>query len=80
MFGGLSDSSGLTLNSVELYNWRTGQQCQLPNLTNPIAGQVSIVMNGTPAYCGGGTDTGSLQCFNLDKVTRTWVQVSTCTI
>ncbi len=76
VFGGLSDFSGSVLNSVELYNWRTGQQCQLPNLTYPIAGQVSIVMNGTPAYCGGTTDANSLQCFNLDKVTRTWIKVS----
>ncbi len=73
MFGGSSDSSGLTLNSVELYNWRTGQQCQLPNLTYPIDGQVAVVMNGTPAYCGG---YNSLQCFKLDKVTRTWIKVS----
>jgi hypothetical protein len=100
VFGGSSDSSGLTLNSVELYNWRTGQQCQLPNLTYPIDGQVAVkaqpnlgngmirhtnsiinymtvkvavVMNGTPAYCGG---YNSLQCFKLDKVTRTWIKVS----
>ena len=77
MFGGLSDSSGLTLNSVELYNWRTGQQCQLPNLTNPVASQVSVVMNGTAAYCGGSNAAGrSLQCFKLDKATKTWMQVS----
>jgi hypothetical protein len=76
--GGFSETSGSYLQSVELYNWRTGQQCQLPNLPSPVYASVAVSMNGTLAYCGGDKGSGNLvqQCFRLDKTTNTWVQVS----
>ena len=74
IFGGQSPF----LNSVELFNWRTGQQCTFPSLPNPVYGQAAIAVEGTVAYCGGLNNQGQavLQCFKLQTSTRTWVQVS----
>jgi hypothetical protein len=80
IFGGLNfeldPSAGSTIDSVELYNWRNGQQCQLPNLKDSIYGPISVVFDGTPAYCGGHSNQELFKCWMLDKVTKTWVQVS----
>ena len=79
IFGGLtieSDPSGYPTDSVELYNWKNGEQCQLPNLNYLIHSQVSVVLNGTPAFCGGQSNQEMIQCWMLDKVTKAWMQVS----
>ena len=36
------------LNSVELFNWQTLEQCQLPNLTYPINGHSAVVFDRVP--------------------------------
>ncbi len=82
IFGGFSYDLDLTadipVDSVELYNWKNGQQCQLPNLNYPVYAQPSVVMNGTPAYCGGLSNQELVQCWIFDKVTKTWMQMSCC--
>jgi hypothetical protein len=75
IFGGLSTT---LLNTVELYNWKTGLHCLLPSLPYEVFQQVSIVMEGTPVFCGGQSNTAVFvfHCFKLVKQTQTWVQVS----
>ncbi len=69
------------LNSVELYNWQTGEICQLANLTIPINSQSATVLDGFPIYCGGYFGTAgwtSDRCFKFDKAARDWTEVSKC--
>ncbi len=54
-----------------------GKQCQLPPLPYGVYSQVAIVMDGTPAFCGGITSSVVLNhCYKLEKTNKTWVQVS----
>ena len=65
------------LQSVELFNWRTGQQCSFTSLPNKSVYSISVAMDGIPAYCESRTDLGqSSHCFKLDKLTKSWMQVS----
>ena len=67
------------LASVELYNWETGEQCQLGDLPRPIAEHTGTVINGTPVYCGGVQDQGyvnSAECYKFNKKDRVWERVS----
>ncbi len=67
------------LTATYLYNWKTDQNCQLPFLPQPMYAQAPIIMNDTVAYCGGYSSTSSMytsQCYKLDKITKTWIQVS----
>jgi hypothetical protein len=74
IFGGFSSSF---LNTVELYNWKTGMHCSLPFLPYGVFQQVSIVMEGTPVFCGGQSNAGTvLHCFKLEKQAKNWMQVS----
>jgi hypothetical protein len=75
IFGGCDASFNL-LQSVELYNWKTGQQCQFSPLPHPIGYPVSTIMGDTAAYCGGFRSAQSVsECFMLEKSTNLWVQV-----
>lgn len=60
-------------NTVELFNWRTFQHCQLPNLPIGVYGHVATSMNGVPVFCEGGRSRRS--CYKMDKATRKWVSV-----
>jgi hypothetical protein len=74
IFGGYVSNYTQT---VELFNWKTFQQCQLPDLPFAVQHQVASVLEGTPVFCGGSTNSGSsLLCYKLDKTNDTWVQVS----
>ncbi len=78
IFGGSSPFIEGDLDSVELFNWQNGSQCQLPPLPFRIAGQAAIAMDGTIAFCGGENVhyQESLLCYKLEKNTRNWTQVN----
>ena len=61
-------------NTVELYNWHTSQQCQLPNLPVGVFGHVAVFMEGVPVFCEAGENQQS--CYKIDKSTQKWVSVS----
>ncbi len=61
-------------NKVELFNWRTNQQCQLPDLPVGVYGHVAAFMEGVPVFCEAGTTRRS--CYKMDKTTQKWVSVS----
>ncbi len=78
IFGG-DRTDDLRLSSVELYNWETGEQCQLGDLPRPISEHTGTVFNGTPVYCAGVRDQGyvnSEECYKFNKKDRTWERVS----
>jgi len=76
VFGGLS-SSYQYMDSVELFNWKTGQQCLLPPLPYAVYGQTAVVLNGAPVFCGGDSEHGFVKhCNKFEKSTKSWVQVS----
>jgi hypothetical protein len=55
IIGGIANGSDYPfIQSVELYNWRTKKQCQLPDFPIPICCGTAVVVGETPAYCGGG--------------------------
>ena len=45
-----------TLKSVELFNWRTGQQCSLGDLPTEISAHSGTELDGVPVFCGGKLD------------------------
>ena len=69
-----------TLKSVELYNWKTGEQCRLGDFPKPIRGHSGTVWNGEPHICSGTStlDSGLTQkgCYRLDKNDLQWKSVS----
>ena len=73
IFGG----NGLyeTLDSVELFNWKTGEQCFLKELPFRIAAHTGAVMDDVPVFCGGFTTESEAKCFKLNKTSQYWNQV-----
>ena len=70
---------GSLLDTVELFNWKTNQSCSLPQkLPIVISEHSGTVLNGIPIVCGGYGPENELQssCFQLDKETKTWKNVS----
>ena len=61
-------------NTVELYNWHTSQQCQLPNLPVGVYGHVAAFMEGVPDFCEAGANRRS--CCKMVKSSKKWVSVS----
>jgi hypothetical protein len=64
-------------SSVELYNWKTGKQCKLPDFPIPVCCGAAAVMGGTPAYCGGESTGWITQggCYKFEKTNMTWKPV-----
>ena len=63
----------LSQSTVELFNWRSGEQCQYPDLKYETREPSGTVFNDTPVYCGG----EALDCFKLDKYSKAWEPVNT---
>jgi len=80
ILGGNGQSENL--NSVELYNWQTGEQCKLESrLPFQVAAHSGIVLDGVPVFCGGVANLGqypdaSALCYKLNKENMTWERVS----
>ncbi len=62
--------------TVELFNWKTGEHCQLEDLPNVVSDHTGTVINGIPVYCSSHLSVDKLKCFKLNKATRTWEQVN----
>ena len=78
MIIGGNDGTAL-LNTVELYNWKTKQQCMLrERLPSPISETSGIVLDGVPIFCGGYGKDNEIQkaCYKFDPQTRAWENVS----
>ena len=75
IFGGNHPPSGY-LATVELYNWQTGEQCQLKDLPYQVAGQAATIMDDVPVFCGGLSVTYENRFFKLNKTDQSWIQVS----
>ena len=56
------------LSTVELYNWQTGEQCQLKDHPYEVAGQAATVMDDVPVFCGGFSTLAEKRCFNFTKL------------
>ena len=69
-------SGDVYLDSVELFNWETGEQCFLPNLPERFGLHAGAVLDGVPVVCGG--TNGSVarsDCFEYDKKIKNWLRV-----
>ena len=78
-FGGNSPD-GDDKETVELYNWKTGEQCQLRSLHGGAAAHTGVVMDGRPAYCGGYSTETENRCYEFDIATTKWIEVTITTI
>ncbi len=62
---------------VELYNWQTGQICQLNDLPYDMDASSGTVLDGIPILCGTWqSGQGDKNCIKLNKDDLTWDRVS----
>ena len=61
------------LNTVELFNWKTKEQCYLTNLTKPRCTHTGVIFEGVPVICGGFPPRSD--CDKYNKNNGTWVEV-----
>ena len=66
----------LPLDSVELHNWKTGEQCRSTSLPVPTFLLSGVVMQKMPAFCGGVNTNYASTCYKLDISKKTWTQVN----
>jgi len=76
IFGGNGYPGPSYLKSVELYNWQTGEQCQLSDLPIGTAAHSATIFQGVPVYCGGESIGIDNRCYKLNTVSMEWTQVS----
>ena len=76
----IGGSNGQTLlDTVELFNWNTREQCNLTNRLPIIVSEHSgTVLNGAPIFCGGYGPLNLRQkgCYKYDRTTQAWSNVS----
>jgi hypothetical protein len=77
IIGGSSGSA--LLDSVELFNWKTGQQCFLKSkLPLTVSEHSGTVIDGQPIFCGGYGPNNARQkgCYAYEKSEDRWRNVS----
>ena len=74
IFGG--DGPNGKLKSVELYNWKSGQQCSYGEIPYGSAAFAAAVLDGVPVFCGGAGAIDDVYCQRYDKDGRKWERVS----
>ena len=75
ILGGVENQS--VSQSVELFNWQTGEQCFLENLPEKVRGHAGTVFEGIPMFCGGWNASTKPQelCYQYNNVTKRWDMV-----
>ena len=76
IIGGNGYIDGTTLDSVELFNWQTGEQCQIGDFYKSVGAHSGTVLEGVPIICGGYESGHGLdECYKLNKDEMVWEQV-----
>ena len=66
------------LSSVELFNWRTGEQCPLKDIPIRVRIHAGTVFEGVPIICGGFSSEESIaNCYKYSIQDKSWSPVST---
>jgi hypothetical protein len=66
------------LTSVELFNWKTGQQCYLLDLPKGVRIHSGLVFDGSIIYCGGySLEVPQKNCYRFKSEEKTWEPVGT---
>jgi hypothetical protein len=65
----------VNVDSVELHNWKTGQQCFTTNLPYGVTLHSGVVMEGFPAFCGGLNTNYISTCLKFVVAQKQWTQV-----
>ena len=75
----IGGSNGQTLlDTVELFNWKTRQQCTLQTRLPIIVSEHSgAVLSGVPLFCGGYGPLNLRQkgCYKYERTTQAWTSV-----
>ena len=74
IFGGYAPEFS-PIATVELYNWQTGEQCQLKDLPYGVTEHTGTVIGDVPVFCGGYSVNAENRCFKLNKTDQSWIQV-----
>ena len=61
---------------IELYNWKSGQQCSYGEIPYGSAAFAAAVLDGVPVFCGGDGAIAYVYCQRYDKDGRKWERVS----
>jgi len=72
-------NGAMLLDTVELFNWKTHEQCQLKaKLPITISEHTGTVFDGVPIFCGGFGPANTRQkgCYKYDKNVMNWQNVS----
>ena len=75
----IGGSNGTLLDTVEMFNWKTREQCYLKNkMPLTLSEHSGTVLNGVPIFCGGYGPANTRQkgCYKFDKVNKDWQSVS----
>jgi hypothetical protein len=65
------------LSSVELFNWRTKEQCSLKDLPIKVRIHAGTVFQGIPIICGGYvSDETTDECYKYSILEKSWLAVS----
>ena len=76
ILGGFNGSA--LLDTVEMFNWKTHQQCYLKaRLPITVSEHSGTVLDGKPVFCGGFGPDNSRQkgCYKYEKDNKTWINV-----
>ena len=64
------------LSSVELFNWKTGEQCPMEDLPQGMRIHAGTVFQGVPLICGGFSAEKLIEsCFKFSIEQREWIRV-----
>ena len=75
----IGGSNGTLLDTVEMLNWKTGEQCYLKSkMPLTVSEHSGAVLDGVPVFCGGYGPSNTRQkgCYKFDKVAKNWQNVS----
>ena len=65
------------LSTVELFNWRTGEQCPLKDLPIKVRIHSGTVFDGVPIICGGFSNEELISsCYTYSSEDNNWKPVS----
>jgi hypothetical protein len=73
IIGGKSGSN--YIDSVELYNWQSGEQCQFAKLPEGFGLHSGAFFEGVPLVCGGSTGSAKADCYKYVPGSNYWLKV-----
>ena len=68
----IGGGAGDIRRTVELFNWKTLEQCRLADLSVYVQGHSGGVLEERPIFC---VQAASAECYAYNKISKHWDQV-----